>query len=160
MSEEKYVKPITSPKRDLKQLSANSQATVGELRDFLATLKGKSPKDMMGAVADSKLAKSLFQATGIMFLLLVALTAYPYALKEDASANESEENPSSERGDAPAKQPEQTEKQSNLDAAEKPTSPEQDTADKLGIGDEKASDPNANPLDSKDDDLLDGLDDL
>ena len=51
MSEEPIVKPISSPKRDFKQLGQNSQAVVGELREFLSSLKGKSPKEMMGAVA-------------------------------------------------------------------------------------------------------------
>ena len=86
MSEEPDVKPMMSPKRDLKQMGKNSQAVVGELREFLANLKGKSPKEMMGAVAESNLFLSMVVATVVMAVLLVAFTAIPYALKENAAA--------------------------------------------------------------------------
>ena len=59
MSEENKVTPMASPKEDLKRISKNSEAVVGELREFLSTLKGKSPKEMMGSVADSSLFMSL-----------------------------------------------------------------------------------------------------
>ena len=56
MSEEPIVEPIASPKGDFKKLG-RIVAVVGELREFL-TLKGKSPKEMMGAVAESGLFKA------------------------------------------------------------------------------------------------------
>ena len=83
MSEKPGTKPIASPKRDLKRISENSQAVVGELREFLVTLKGKSPKEMMGSVAESNLAKSLVVSCLVMVTLLFALSAIPYAMKDD-----------------------------------------------------------------------------
>ncbi|MFP6900158.1 MAG: hypothetical protein VCA36_04400, partial [Opitutales bacterium] len=83
MSEEPDLNPMMSPKRDLERMGKNSQAVVGELREFLATLKGKSPKEMMGSVAESNLIQSTLIATGIIFVLLVTLTAIPYALKKE-----------------------------------------------------------------------------
>ena len=74
MSEEPIVKPIASPKRDIKQLAGNSQAVVGELREFLASLKGKSPKEMMGAVAESSLFQSLLVSTVVMVVLVFTLS--------------------------------------------------------------------------------------
>ena len=81
MSEEPTVKPIASPKRDLEKLGKSGQAVVGELREFLSHLKGKSPKEMLGAVADSSLVRSLGLATVIMIVLLFALSAISYHLK-------------------------------------------------------------------------------
>ena len=82
MSEEPIVEPIASPKRDFKKLGRNSQAVVGELREFLATLKGKSPKEMMGAVAESGLFQSLLVSTVVMWCLVFALSIIPYYLNQ------------------------------------------------------------------------------
>ena len=57
MSEEPIVEPIASPKGDFKKLGRNSQAVVGELREFLATLKGKSPKEMMSGGGERTFSK-------------------------------------------------------------------------------------------------------
>ena len=189
MSEEPEYNPMTSPKRDLEKLGKNSQAVVGELRQFLATLKGKSPKEMMGAVADSSLAQSMLVATGITALLLVVLTGIPYALKDSKAETEewekliwskerkerSQEISTTFRNhnkavreainsaltqDGATSSSGQTGRQPNVGADEKASGSAQSTADKIGIGEEKKADPNSNPLDSKDDDLLDGLDDL
>ncbi len=159
MSEEPEVKPMMSPKRDLKRMGKNSQAVVGELREFLANMKGKSPKEMMGSVAESNLFQSMFLATVIMAVLLVAFTAIPYALKEDAAAQATEETATPQGGRAA---PDQAPKanQPTATPSDKESSPEQSTADKLGIGEEKKTDPKSNPLDGTTDDLLDGLDDL
>ncbi|MBL62419.1 MAG: hypothetical protein CMI30_03320 [Opitutae bacterium] len=95
MSDKPGTKPIASPKRDLKRISENSQAVVGELREFLATLKGKSPKEMMGSVAESNLAKSLVVSCLVMITLLFALSAIPYAMKDgEDQANETPEEES------------------------------------------------------------------
>ncbi|MFP6899321.1 MAG: hypothetical protein VCA36_00165, partial [Opitutales bacterium] len=61
-------------------------------------------------------------------------------------------------GSAPAQ--DQKGNQPAAGPSDKPSSPEQSTADVLGIGEEKKTDPKANPLDSDDGDLLEGLDDL
>jgi len=160
MSEESDENPMMSPKGDLKRISKNSQAVVGELREFLATLKGKSPKEMMGSVADSNLAKSMITATCLMAALLVALTAIPYVMKQN------EEQAKASDDGAPPKENEGTSKREA--ATEKPAasqeneakSPEQAIADQLEIGETKEADPLSNPLDSSNSDLLDGLDDL
>ena len=163
MSEEPIVKPIASPKRDLKQLGQNSKAVVGELREFLASLKGKSPKEMMGAVAESSLVRSLLISSAVMSLVFV-FSVIPYHLKqmeESAQAAQKESEPPGEKVEDKAavsagEKAEASGEQKQAPAT--PKTPEQKTADILGVG--EVADPNANPLDSGGDDLLDGLDDL
>ena len=163
MSEEPIVKPIASPKRDLKQLGKNSKAVVGELREFLANLKGKSPKEMMGAVAESSLVQSLLISTLAMAILVFSLSAIPYYFKQRAEliqavqkARESLEK--TKEAEANPSVSEETSSGEGTENTEAPKTAEQKTAEILGVG--EVADPNANPLDSKGDDLLDGLDDL
>ena len=164
MSEEPIVKPIASPKRDLKQLGQNSKAVVGELREFLASLKGKSPKEMMGAVAESSLVRSLLISSAVMIALVFVFSVIPYHLKqmeESAQAAQKENEPPGEKAEDKAavsagEEGEASGEQKQAPAT--PQTPEQKTADILGVG--EVADPNANPLDSGGDDLLDGLDDL
>jgi len=165
MSEEPIVEPIASPKGDFKKLGRNSQAVVGELREFLATLKGKSPKEMMGAVAESSLAQSLLISTLIMSVLVFALSAIPYFLKdEQASVQAAQEGTAAEGNptEQPATPSGSGENSSGDEGSVKetgtPKTTEQKTADILGVG--EVADPDSNPLDSGGDDLLDGLDDL
>ena len=156
MSEVPTVKPIASPKRDLEKLGKSGQAVVGELREFLSHLKGKSPKEMLGAVADS----SLGLATVIMIVLLFALSAIPYHLKqseETAEAAPAKETSAGEEGAPAASNPAAPPPPS----PQAPKTPEQRAADILGVG--ETADPDAtppNPLDGPGIDLLDGLDDL
>ncbi len=165
MSEEPIVEPIASPKGDFKKLGRNSQAVVGELREFLANLKGKSPKEMMGAVAESSLAQSLLISTVIMTLLVFALSAIPYYLKDEQASAEAaekgtttEDNPA-EQSNAPSVAGESSSgEEGSVQETAPSKTPEQKTADILGVG--EVADPDSNPLDSGGDDLLDGLDDL
>ena len=162
MSEEPIVKPISSPKRDFKQLGQNSQAVVGELREFLSNLKGKSPKEMMGAVAESSLAQSLLISTLIMTVLVFACSAIPYLLKDDPEAVQAAGKGSAVQQESDGQAPSQSDsgESSSGEAkeADSAKTPEQKAADILGVG--EVADPNSNPLDSGGDDLLDGLDDL
>jgi hypothetical protein len=164
MSEEPIVKPIASPKRDFKQLGKNSQAVAGELREFLASLKGKSPKEMMGAVAESSLAQSLLISTVVMMVLVFSFSAIPYYLKQGEEAAQAEQKAKESPGKkAEDKSTDSTAEQggSSGEGNEAPNAPktaEQKTADILGVG--EVADPDSNPLDSDGGDLLDGLDEL
>ena len=164
MSEEPIVKPIASPKRDLKQLGKNSKAVVGELREFLANLQGKSPKEMMGAVAESNLVQSLLISTLAMAILIFALSAIPYHFKQKAEtaqaaekARESQEKTKKGQEANPSVSEETSSGEATVTSGN-PKTAEQKTAEILGVG--EVADPNANPLDSTGTDLLDGLDDL
>lgn len=162
MSEEPTVKPVVSPKRDMERLGKNGQAVVGELREFLANLKGKSPKEMMGAVAESHLGKSLVSATVFMAVLLFILSVVPFYLKQNQEAEKLARDETPSAGASLSEQKKESEYVPEVgEGGEKPlTTPEQSTADALGIGEQKVADPKSNPLDSSGEDLLDGLDDI
>ena len=162
MSEEPTIKPVVSPKRDMERLGKNGQAVVGELREFLANLKGKSPKEMMGAVAESHLGKSLVSATVFMAVLLFILSVVPFYLKQNQEAEKLARDETPSAGASSTEQEKESEYEPEAgEAGEKPlTTPEQSTADALGIGEQKVADPKSNPLDSSGEDLLDGLDDI
>jgi hypothetical protein len=160
MSENSNENPMMSPKGDLKRMSKNSKAVVGELREFLAHLKGKSPKEMMGSVANSNLTQSIFTATFLMAILLVAFTAIPYAMKQSNEQTKAVEN--SDPAEAEGAVPTQSAAPDRpaMPSENKVVSPEQAIADQLEIGETKKADPASNPLNSSNSDLLDGLDDL
>lgn len=162
MSEEPTVKPVLSPKRDIERLGKNGQAVVGELREFLAGLKGKSPKEMMGAVAESQLGKSLVSATVLMAVLLFVLSAVPFYMKQNQEAEDLANDETPSAGASSTEQEKESEYvPEEAESGEKPVSTsEQSTADVLGIGEQKVADPNSNPLDSSGEDLLEGLDDI
>ena len=161
MSEEPIVEPIASPKGDFKKLGRNSQAVVGELREFLATLKGKSPKEMMGAVAESGLFQSLLVSTVVMCCLVFALSIIPFYLNQgdgQAEAVRGSQGPSAGSSEVEPDLPSGESSPEPTPVPDRVQTPEQKTADLLGVG--EVADPNSNPLESSGDDLLDGLDDL
>ena len=115
---------------------------------------------MMGAVAESHLGKSLVSATVLMAVLLFILSAVPFYLKQNQEAENLPPAEAPAEGTSSTEQEESEYEPEAVDAGEKPlTTPEQSTADALGIGEQKVADPKSNPLDSSGEDLLDGLDD-
>ncbi len=144
---------------DLKRLKADSGATATELREFLSHLKGRSPQEVMGVVAESNLFRSILTATAGCVVLLVVFTIVPYALSS-RSASVSEKpaaaavTPTNEAPTAAA----QAAASPAESAAAVPGEPDLERAAKaMGIGGTAEADPNTNPLDSKLDKLLDGI---
>lgn len=146
---------------DLQRLKTDGHASAAELREFLSHLKGRSPQEVLGVVAESDLFRSILTATAGCAVLLVVLTVVPYALK-DRTASVDEKKPTA----APVTQPideQQTglaEKAANASEQTAAASPEPDlerAAKAMGIGGTTEADPNSNPLDSKLDKLLDGI---
>ena len=152
--------------RDLGRLKSDGAATVAELREFLGRMRGRSPQEMLGLVAESGLTRSMFLATFLFLLLLAALTVVPYALRDrsaDASAPIADQKAVEEEAAAPAVQPEAAEEPARPPAAA-PGVGSEDTemdperaVDAMGIGETRVADPNENPLESKLDNLLDGI---
>jgi hypothetical protein len=152
--------------RDLGRLKSDGAATVAELREFLGRMRGRSPQEMLGLVAESGLTRSMFLATFLFLLLLAALTAVPYALKDrstDASAPVAEEKAVEQQDNAHAVGPETAEELAGppaagplVDAEDTRTDPER-AVDAMGIGETRVADPNENPLENKLDKLLDGI---
>lgn len=152
--------------RDLGRLKSDGAATVAELREFLSRMRGRSPQEMLGLVAESGLTRSMFLATFLFVLLLAALTVIPYALRyrsADASAPVAEEKAVMEEDDAQAVQPETTEAPGKpaaaapvVDTEDRRVDPER-AVDAMGIGETRVADPKENPLEHKLDKLLDGI---
>ena len=151
MSEETTApKPLASTKGEIRQLKHNTGATAAELKAFLAEFKGRSPQEMLGIVAASKLIRALGLSTAIVAVAIVVFTAIPYFLRgEEAAAAESADPPVAEE---PAERPEPTPEP----VAEETPPPEVDLS-KLGVDEEKEAPPDVNPLETKGDDFLDGL---
>ena len=75
------VKPMASVKGDLKNLKANSAVTAGELRQFLSEMRGQTPKEMLGSIAQSSLVRSVAISTACICFLLLALSGIAYGVR-------------------------------------------------------------------------------
>lgn len=144
---------------DLQRVKTEGAASAAELREFLSHLKGRSPQEVMGVVAESDLLRSILTATVGCIVLLVVLTVVPYALKS-RSASVSEKpaatvtQPANEEQAAIA----ETATGTSVQAAAASGEPDLErAAEAMGIGGTAEADPNSNPLDNKLDKLLDGI---
>ena len=135
------VQPMASLSRDFKNLKRNSSATAGELREFMREMRGKSPREMLGAVAQSTLVQSTVVSTVAIFILLMVLTAVPFAM-EVADANGS----AKEAGSQPPANP----------TVGQSTPSKKKAEEVLGVGGEKKGKPTeVNPFENKKGGLLD-----
>lgn len=161
--------PLASPAQDVRNLQQNSGAVASELRDFLAKMEGKSPKEVLGAIATSGLGKSFAMATFLFVLLTAVLTVAPYSWglmfpDNDEVAQQTEEATPTEKAEpadveTPPEAPTSTpETASEAEVAGVNLNNGEEIVDKLGVGEIKQAPPNVNPLESATDDLLDGLD--
>ena len=142
-----------STSSDFKKIKSNTAATAGELREFLRQMRGKSPKEMLGAVATSDLGKSLVQAAVGVAAAILILTIIPFTIgkifaKEEPVATLPTE-PAPAANPATAGTP--TEPSLDPDAKKDPT------LDALGIGDTKKAPLTINPLEGSGDDILKDL---
>ena len=155
-SETGGVAPMASVSRDIRNLKRNSSATAGELRGFMREMRGKSPAEMLGAIAQSTLIRSLVVSTVSIFALILALTAGPYFLADEIAPG-AEGDATKEVGEAPevaAPNPVQP-------VAPTPTTPGTGVPEVLGVGGEKKGKPTeVNPFENNDDPLKDPLGDL
>ncbi|MBI1374612.1 MAG: hypothetical protein GC159_17985 [Phycisphaera sp.] len=157
------------PRGDVRRLRESGGASVAELREFLQEMRGKSPQEMLGVIAQSDLVRSTITATIAAIVLLVVLTVVPFALSKVMPTDKAATGPAAASTQKPAKadaapKPDASKPATaNAGDAAKPASADppaksDDLLNKLGIGEQKNADPNSNPLDGKTDDLLKGLD--
>ena len=139
---------MASTKADLRELRSNSQATVQEIQAFLRELKGKSPQEMLGAVASNSLFRSLIISTAIIVGGILLFTAIPYLTADEKPVNPVADNVPAKEKPEPAAVPE-------TPVPETPAAP--DPLSKLGVGEEIAAPPGTNPLEDKGDDFLKDL---
>ncbi len=158
---------------EIRSLKQHGSATMAELSEFVASMRGKSAKEMLGALAESGLVRATIQATVGCIVLMAAFTVGPYYVwggkaeaKPTSPASSAKEKPDA-TAQTPA--PEATDDSAknasasaDTPAVAKTKDGEPVTADqldkaakKLGIGETKTADPKVNPLDKELDLLLD-----
>ena len=145
---------MASISRDFKNVKQNSSVTVDELRAFMREMRGKTPREMLGAVAQSSLVSSTLVSSGIIILLLVVLTVAPYTygiVKKGAEVK------AVEVGEKPGNKLESKTmgKEANVNPLEKtPAVPVVTPPDVLGVNTEKTGKPTeVNPFENNDDPL-------
>lgn len=74
--------------KDVKRLRSDGTASVEELRAFLGELKGRSPQEMLGIMAESGLVRGMVSATIATVALLFVFTIGPWAYGELAGEPE------------------------------------------------------------------------
>ncbi|MFP6604051.1 MAG: hypothetical protein VB862_16070 [Pirellulaceae bacterium] len=143
-------RPASGIGRDLRSARDNGKASLQELREFVGTLKGRRPQEVMGIVAGNSLVKGIeMSAIGFVVVLLV-FTAIPFYLAGDEPA--AKKSPASRASSKTSQQP-ATGKQAQTGTANS----RDDVMDKTGIGETKTFDADENPLEKKLDNLLDGV---
>lgn len=159
---------------ELRSLQRHGAATMDELREFLVSMRGKSPREMLGTLAESSLLRATVQATLGAIGLIAVFTAGPYFLGagpvNTAPPTKGEAPPAAQNADASAttnsaaKGPTDGSAPASATAAGSaapPADPQggppdlEQAAKKLGIGETKSADPQVNPLDKDFDNLLD-----
>jgi hypothetical protein len=155
--------PATGIAGDMKRLHTDASATAAELREFVATLKGRSPAEVLGAIGESSLFQGVVQATIGCVVLLIVFTVGPYLLHGPAEAS----TPDAEDSVATAAEPAATATPdaaaADANAVESPAADEagsdvEKAAKAMGIDETRQADPRSNPLDKNLDSLLDGVD--
>ena len=149
--------PMANARSDVRKLKRSASASASELREFLAEMRGKSPREMLGTVATSDLGKSLIQATIGVAAAIAVFTILPFAFGKIFAKDEPETAPPATASagsaagtgtDTPGTPPEPA-----LDPDAKPDK----TLDALGIGETKGSPLSVNPLEDSGDDILKDL---
>jgi hypothetical protein len=146
------------PLKDLHSVRSNGSASLGELREFLGTLHGKSPQEVIGIVSTSLLVQSMLIALAGTALILFVFTLGPYFVYGPPQAKAAAKKPAAAAAPAATSAPAST--PANAESAAATTSqPDVEAASKvLGIDETKPADPKKNPLDNPSlDKLLDGV---
>jgi predicted Zn finger-like uncharacterized protein len=140
---------------DVQRLRTNGAEAAAELAEFLKKMRGKSPQEMLGLVAQSGLMQGVVQATVWTVVLMALLTVVPYGLAKafptapKAVAENAEKTPAK----AAPKGTEATGETGPTDPASKAAK----ALKKMGEDDTKTSNPGRNPLENSADDLLKDL---
>lgn len=132
----------------VKRLSTDAVATTIELREFVRSLKGRSPQEVMGIVSSSALTQAVIGSTLATIVLLAVLTV-PFAFGTPTNAKSTKPTAAVTEAE-PAK--------SDAASASTGDTPSEEDIKKaskaMGLDETKTADPKKNPLDSFDN-LLD-----
>ena len=146
--------PMSSIRRDVKNLKVNTSSTAAEVRAFLTEMQGKSPREMLGVIAQSSLMSSLVHSTAIIFILLAGFTGLSFALEEEQPEPVAKQTPkSNKKSEADNNEEQESAKDDNRTS-------EENAAQKMGVDKAKKGQPkDVNPFGSKPgDDILGEID--
>lgn len=160
---------------EFRRLNENVPAVADELREFIGKMKGKSPQEVLGAVAQSGLLRATLVSAAGCVAVLVIFTIIPFGLGKafrgekavaGAPANESKSNAADAKEGAtttpdskgaPSGETNSTAKEGvAVNSSQNPGKISDDTLERLDL-DTKTVDPEVNPLEDSADDLLKGL---
>ncbi len=137
----------------VKRLSADAASSTAKLRDFVRSLKGRSPQEVMGIVASNALTNAMVGSTIATFVLIGVLTVVPYALSGPPKAKSSKPVASANTAETESAKAKNSTKAAN--ASDTPSEEDIKKASKaMGLDETKTADPKKNPLDNFDN-LLD-----
>ncbi len=137
----------------VKRLATDTAATTGELRDFVRSLKGRSPQEVMGIVSSNALTQAMIGSTIATVVLIGALTIVPYALSGPPKAKSAKPVASLNAAESESGKVNDSTKAANTSGT--PSEEDIKKASKaMGLDETKTADPKKNPLDSFDN-LLD-----
>jgi hypothetical protein len=155
---EQKVEPSTG---DMQRLKSDASASVDELREFVAGLKGRSPQEVLGIVTGNSLFQGVIQATVLCVVVVAAATVGPWFLASEDTATvqaaAADTDAPADTAEAPADDAADTAVAATGDTGTGVVDPAS-AATAMGIDEVKTADPNANPLDANLDNLLDALD--
>ena len=143
----------------MRRVLSDGSESMAELREFMGQMQGKSPNEVLGAVANSSLLRStLLAAVGFAVILfglsIVVHYTKPEKKKKAAAAAPSTPKPSRKAEDQTA--PPKADEQQPQKAADATGTKEDKTLKNLGHDESKQTDPKKNPLENSLDNLLDG----
>lgn len=142
---------------DVQSVRHNGVASLTELREFIGSLKGRKPQEVMGDVASNGLVQGVLLSTVGFVVILLVFTVIPFFMADEESVAQKED--SSTVTTASEETPQQQEETQETD--QQTPAPEEGTGDvvldNLGIGETKDANPDENPLGDKFNDLLEGV---
>ncbi|MEI8380617.1 MAG: hypothetical protein WCJ09_10840 [Planctomycetota bacterium] len=142
---------------DVKNLKESGSATLEELREFLKSLKTRSPQEVIGIVKTSLLIQSLAISTVATVAIMAVFTVGPYMAYGPKKPATPGSKPAAVAATPDTSKP--AEPAAATDAATATGAPDAAKAAKaMGLDETKPADPKKNPLDKPDlDKLLDGV---
>ena len=144
---------------DIRSVKNNGAASLTELREFIGSLKGRKPQEAIEIASSNGLIRGLMISTIGFLVVLFVFTVIPFFLHEDEVVTQQGITPTSEnaRDTQESNSAADAGTQGGTDSSQTPTAQGEELLDKLQIGETKTADPDANPLDSQFNDLLDGI---
>ena len=147
------------PLNDLSSVRSNGSASLSELREFLGTLHGKSPQEVIGIVSTSLLVQSMLIAVAGTLAILLVFTLGPYLVYGPPQARQAKKASATPAAAQPAATAAAAATPAEGTAAATGQPDVEAAAKVMGIDEAKPADPTKNPLDNPNlDKLLDGVD--